>query len=134
MKNWYLVSEGEVKKVDCGTDFDGTNEVVAYADSKDEALALAVRYDDGEITFDNVYCEFCGKAHAAVFDPSPFGAEELEAARIDLVGDGWGAQKQMAARLKAKYTTYRDWESGKSRIPGHLELAVRYLLEKHGSR
>jgi transcriptional regulator with XRE-family HTH domain len=40
------------------------------------------------------------------------------------------SQGEFAETLRVPYTTYRDWESGKSRIPGYLALLLDLVKER----
>lgn len=50
---------------------------------------------------------------------------ELKEARLRL----GLTQSKMAAALATPFRTYQDWESGTSRIPGAVTLAVRWVLD-----
>lgn len=54
---------------------------------------------------------------------SEFSAETLESYRKSLCH----SERSFAKELHTPYSTYRDWESGKSRIPGVVGVAVRLL-------
>lgn len=47
----------------------GTEWCIAYAVDGEAAIALAARYDRGEIEHGNVWCEICGHAHGALSSP-----------------------------------------------------------------
>ncbi len=67
--NYYRVEEGKTTRIDCAEadeDYDPNNTCIAYASRPDEAEELAAMYDSGEIQADNVYCQVCGKSHAAL--------------------------------------------------------------------
>lgn len=51
---------------------------------------------------------------------------ELKQARLAL---GFNL-KQMAESLNTPYRTYQDWEGGRRRIPGIVEVAVSSLIDK----
>lgn len=54
MKTLYLVSQGTVTECPADQQWDGTESVLAYATSADDARVLASLYDDGVIQPDNV--------------------------------------------------------------------------------
>ncbi len=67
MKSWYLVSEGEVTEVSCDYEIENELEqVLVYAEDEQEALQCAIEYDNGNVQPDNVWCNVCNKAHAAI--------------------------------------------------------------------
>lgn len=53
-------------------------------------------------------------------------AEELEAARLKMKLD----QTAMSLLLETPYTTYQDWEAGRSRIPGAAKVAANLLTQR----
>lgn len=54
MKTLYLVSQGTVTECPADQQWDGTESVLAYATSADDARVLASLYDDGLTQPDNV--------------------------------------------------------------------------------
>jgi len=81
-KNYYVVVAGEVKpydpchpdttdhyKMNSATDYDSVfNWCIVYAHDEADALRIADLYDAGEIDYDNVWCQYCNKAHPALND------------------------------------------------------------------
>lgn len=54
MKTLYLISQGTVTECPLDQQWNGTESVLAYARSADDARVLASLYDDGVIQPDNV--------------------------------------------------------------------------------
>lgn len=54
MKTLYLISQGTVAECPADQQWNGTESVLAYATSTDDARVLASLYDDGMIQPDNV--------------------------------------------------------------------------------
>lgn len=54
MKTLYLISQGTITECPLDQQWDGTESVLAYATTADDARVLASLYDDGMIQPDNV--------------------------------------------------------------------------------
>lgn len=59
--------------------------------------------------------------------PDHFGPNELQAWQDRVFGSGYGSQVKAAAALHAPNDTYRNWLTGRRKIPNQVALLCRYV-------
>jgi len=117
--NLYMIQSGDVTRVvDDLPEIDGTERILALADSPASALWAATLYDRGELQPDNHVWN--GETIVAL----RYDGEDDPKSCMSRAEDAWGGPVAASRHLGVAYTTWAGYKSGVRAMPEYIRRSI----------